>query len=191
MCMREGEATWRTYFAGFDLSMFAIRISDTILSLLRTAAPVEDAKGEPVAWPHVLQIGGVTSSDFGNSAALRVRFGLEKGPWEWRKPTDDEYQRMLAGVNNPQSHAPSHSGNLRDFTTHRASWRKAIEQARDYAPLDDGESNDRLYWDHELKAFDKAFDALAASQSDEAALKAREALRAREAVNGEQGGANG
>ena len=41
MCMREGEATWRTYFAGFDLSMFAIRISDTILSLLRPAEPVE------------------------------------------------------------------------------------------------------------------------------------------------------
>ncbi len=33
MCMREGETTWRTYHAGFDLSNFAIRISDVILAL--------------------------------------------------------------------------------------------------------------------------------------------------------------
>lgn len=32
MCMREGETTWRTYHAGFDLSMFAQRISDAILA---------------------------------------------------------------------------------------------------------------------------------------------------------------
>lgn len=32
MCMREGETTWRTYHAGFDLSMFAHRITDAILA---------------------------------------------------------------------------------------------------------------------------------------------------------------
>ena len=32
MCMREGETTWRTYHAGFDLSMFAQRITTAILA---------------------------------------------------------------------------------------------------------------------------------------------------------------
>lgn len=32
MCMREGETTWRTYYAGFDLSMFSNRIVDAILA---------------------------------------------------------------------------------------------------------------------------------------------------------------
>lgn len=35
MTMREGETTWRTYHAGFDLSMFAIRISDAIAAAIR------------------------------------------------------------------------------------------------------------------------------------------------------------
>lgn len=32
MCMREGETTWRTYHAGFDLSMFTNRIVSAILA---------------------------------------------------------------------------------------------------------------------------------------------------------------
>lgn len=32
ICMREGETTWRTYYSGFDLSMFANRIVDAILA---------------------------------------------------------------------------------------------------------------------------------------------------------------
>lgn len=32
ICMREGETTWRTYYAGFDLSQFAQRITDAILA---------------------------------------------------------------------------------------------------------------------------------------------------------------
>jgi len=44
MCMREGETTWRTYHAGFDLSMFAQRVSDAILaSGLVTAAHPDEA----------------------------------------------------------------------------------------------------------------------------------------------------
>ncbi len=35
MTMREGETTWRTYHAGFDLSMFAIRISNAIAAAIR------------------------------------------------------------------------------------------------------------------------------------------------------------
>lgn len=42
MCMREGETTWRTYYAGFDLSMFANRIVNAILAI--DLVPDEAAK---------------------------------------------------------------------------------------------------------------------------------------------------
>jgi hypothetical protein len=48
-------------------------------------------------------------------------------------------------------------GELHDFVTHRASWRKAIEIAAKHDQrLDDERQDTSLYWAHELKAFDKA-----------------------------------
>lgn len=47
-----------------------------------------------------------------------------------------------------------------DLATHRASWRDALEIARDTTPLSTDETDDRSYWEHELRAFDRTFDAL-------------------------------
>jgi PTH2 family peptidyl-tRNA hydrolase len=44
-----------------------------------------------------------------------------------------------------------------DFITHRVSWRNAIIAARDAAPLPTEDQDDRGYWEHELKAFDRAY----------------------------------
>jgi DNA-binding GntR family transcriptional regulator len=48
-----------------------------------------------------------------------------------------------------------------DLRTHRESWRKAIILARDFASegSEDPEA-DRLYWNHELRAFDRTFAAI-------------------------------
>lgn len=45
-----------------------------------------------------LALGGVTSKDFGNRCALRVRVG-EETRWEWRELTLAEYQAALRGLN--------------------------------------------------------------------------------------------
>jgi hypothetical protein len=44
-----------------------------------------------------------------------------------------------------------------NFTTHRDSWRKAIEKCIANAPGPTGDGDERAYWRHELKAFDEAF----------------------------------
>lgn len=46
-----------------------------------------------------------------------------------------------------------------DFLSHRASWRKAIELAIANAKHED----DRSYWRHELRAYDRAYAELDAS----------------------------
>lgn len=51
-----------------------------------------------------------------------------------------------------------------DFKTHRVSWRKGLETALAYVKtvhVDNSDAN-ILYWEHELKAFDQAFDRLLA-----------------------------
>ena len=52
-----------------------------------------------------------------------------------------------------------------DFTTHRDSWRSAIEGMRDTA-AERGDEANRSYWDHELRAFDRAHLELEAAQKD-------------------------
>lgn len=52
-----------------------------------------------------------------------------------------------------------------DFLTHRASWRNAIEGMRDAAEERGDEAN-RSYWDHELRAFDRAHVELEQARKD-------------------------
>jgi hypothetical protein len=47
-----------------------------------------------------------------------------------------------------------------DFITHQAPWRNAIEIARDAAATPTTDSDDRSYWEHELRAFDAAYRSL-------------------------------
>ena len=54
-----------------------------------------------------------------------------------------------------------------DFLTHRESWRSALEGMRDKDP------DNRAYWEHELRAYDRAHEELADQQAkaDQAAAK--------------------
>ncbi|ABO60221.1 hypothetical protein Bcep1808_7344 (plasmid) [Burkholderia vietnamiensis G4] len=47
-----------------------------------------------------------------------------------------------------------------DFRTHHSAWREGLVIARDRALLQPPEINDRLYWEHELTAYDRAFAAI-------------------------------
>lgn len=53
------------------------------------------------------------------------------------------------------------ANDLHDVVTHRASWRAALIECRERSKsfTDDA---DESYWEHELKAFDRTFDKLAA-----------------------------
>lgn len=63
-------------------------------------------------------------------------------------------------ASGPGASSPQESPDLHDFVTHRDSWRSALERARDVAGTD-GNNDDALYWEHEIKAFNSAFDTLA------------------------------
>lgn len=52
-----------------------------------------------------------------------------------------------------------------DFISHRGSWRNAIKGMRDAAAESCDEAN-RSYWDHELRAFDRAHAELEQAQKD-------------------------
>lgn len=47
-----------------------------------------------------------------------------------------------------------------DLETHRSAWRNAIEIARNHARVEPPDLDDKSYWNHELRAFDRTFDAL-------------------------------
>lgn len=49
ICMREGEATWRTYHAGFDLSAFSQRITDEVAAAILSYLASRREAQEPVA----------------------------------------------------------------------------------------------------------------------------------------------
>lgn len=49
-----------------------------------------------------------------------------------------------------------------DFFTHKHSWRAALEFARDNSAFKTEDSDDRAYWEHELRAFDRAYAELEA-----------------------------
>lgn len=51
-----------------------------------------------------------------------------------------------------------------DLETHRSAWRNALEISRSHARVDPPDVNDKAYWDHELRAFDRTFDALVGSE---------------------------
>jgi hypothetical protein len=51
-----------------------------------------------------------------------------------------------------------------DLETHRDAWRKAIEISRGHARIEPPDVDDKTYWDHELRAFDRSFDALIGSE---------------------------
>lgn len=47
-----------------------------------------------------------------------------------------------------------------DLKTHRRIWRNALEGMRDTAPPSAEDFDDRGFWEHEIRAFDRTFDAL-------------------------------
>ncbi len=47
-----------------------------------------------------------------------------------------------------------------DLITHRASWRNALVIARDHAEVRDPDINDKAYWEHEIRAFDRTLGVL-------------------------------
>ena len=85
MCMREGETTWRTYYAGFDLSMFANRIVDAILAtgLVPDEAAVRADEREKCAQEAFTAVTHVVIPDDGNTTladhvAAAIRAGGAK-----------------------------------------------------------------------------------------------------------------
>src|SRR6266571_1979378 len=51
---------------------------------------------------------------------------------------------------------------LDDLVSHREAWRVAIVRTMGNSPPATVDSDDKLYWHHELRAFDRVFAALAA-----------------------------
>lgn len=49
---------------------------------------------------------------------------------------------------------PAHND---DFVSHRTSWREALVIARDSAKVSPPDTDDKAYWEHELRAYDRAF----------------------------------
>ena len=47
-----------------------------------------------------------------------------------------------------------------DLKTHRRVWRNALEGMRDTAHPSAEDFDDRGFWEHEFRAFDRTFDAL-------------------------------
>lgn len=56
---------------------------------------------------------------------------------------------------------PAPALDLHDFISHRDSWRKALVIARDAAKVVYPDIDDRSYWEHEIEAFDRAFEIIA------------------------------
>lgn len=53
---------------------------------------------------------------------------------------------------------PAHND---DFVSHRASWREALVIARDSAKVSPPDTDDKAYWERELRAYDRAFSSYA------------------------------
>lgn len=51
-----------------------------------------------------------------------------------------------------------------DFHSHRSAWRNALVIARERAKVSPPDVDDKAYWEHEIRAYDRAFDGL---ESDE------------------------
>lgn len=97
--------------------------------LSASPAPAPPAQDRPY-----LQIGGVTSSDFGNTDALRVRVGTDN-KWEWRKVSPAEYAAMLGALNVSASPAPPEgTEESKRRTTPRLSGLEADWDAEEAAP---------------------------------------------------------
>ncbi|WP_206146746.1 hypothetical protein [Burkholderia sp. Tr-20390] len=47
-----------------------------------------------------------------------------------------------------------------DFRTHHSAWREGLAIARDWSVVQPPDVDDRAYWEHELKAYDRAFAAI-------------------------------
>jgi hypothetical protein len=57
---------------------------------------------------------------------------------------------------------------MEDLLSHRDPWRKAMVIAKTHAEFAPPEVDDRSYWDHQLRAFDRTFDALSKNEEPEA-----------------------
>jgi hypothetical protein len=60
----------------------------------------------------------------------------------------------------------AHQSLPHDFFTHQDAWRSALVGMRDAAPDRTEDTDERAYWDHELRAFDRAYAALATTRRE-------------------------
>lgn len=56
--------------------------------------------------------------------------------------------------------SPAARAAIDDLESHRAAWRNGLEIARSHAQVSPPDIDDKSYWDHELRAFDRTFGAL-------------------------------
>jgi hypothetical protein len=64
-----------------------------------------------------------------------------------------------------------------DFVSHRGSWREALVIARDLARVSPPDVDDKAYWEHEIRAYDRAFAAYAPGAIPDDFMTHREAWR--------------
>jgi hypothetical protein len=66
-----------------------------------------------------------------------------------------------------------------DFFSHQNAWRSALVGMRDAAPERTEDTDERAYWNHELRAFDRAYAELAAARRNPGAHNAPQDLETR------------
>ena len=67
---------------------------------------------------------------------------------------------MMIGLGYAMSRPTESDEAFEDLVTHHRAWRNALEIARDTALGSTHDFDDRGYWEHEIKAFDRTFNTL-------------------------------
>lgn len=63
--------------------------------------------------------------------------------------------------------SPEARAAIADLESHRAAWRNGLEIARNHAEVSPPDIDDKSYWDHQLRAFDRTFGALLPDHIDQ------------------------
>lgn len=174
------DAAWKICEAKPDMLTYARRA----VEWFGANAILDNASKEGASRPSANEL--ATLADFLDGMAMGMR---ADGPLNEIFQPKAEKLTQAAGIVRAFSTSNSISDGdwnavveaLEDCRTHRAAWRNAIGIAFAHAKVCEPEIDDKSYWDHELKAFDRTFAALATLQREEA----RESQGLESAIKGE------
>jgi len=132
------------------------RLTDDFSDCLLDDAPTE-RKGEPVALP----VAWIHDWSKSSEQVGQILSGSPESPHDNQVEVTPLYTKSFI----PE-----------DFLTHRDAWRKALLIAERYAKVQAPDIDDRLYWRHELAAFDRAYLSISTTCNADLKLFATEVL---------------